>query len=90
MIYDEYLVVRLSDQEFYTLCAGHSVVKAEKDISDEDWKTALVRGTPKIPVGTEILVEGFCRNCYGRYIVTHYNGEHYYIDPRYVSYVRSE
>lgn len=72
------------------LYAGHSILKAEKDISDEDWKTGLAHKKPKIPSGTEILVENFCLNCYGRYIVTKHNGLFYYLDPRNLSYVKEE
>lgn len=65
-------------------------VKATKDISDEDWKTALAQNKPSIPTGTELQVVGVLENLYGRYIEAYYQGSLYYINPRDVDYVGSE
>ena len=54
---------------------------AKKELSDQDWKTQLVRGYKNIPEGAEIYFEKLITNCYGKFAQVEYNGILYYVHP---------
>ena len=54
----------------------------KRELTDEDWKTALARGKGSIPKGATVEILQMIRNFYGEYYWVKYRGETYYVEPR--------
>ena len=58
--------------------------KTNRNIEDEDWKTALALGIKPIPKGTVVEVIGTFNNFYGNFVKVKYQGYTYYTKQAYL------
>lgn len=61
-------------------------IKTAREISDEDWKTALAQGIDPIPAGEHLDAEVF-NNFYGTFLKVRYKAWWYYINPKDCDYI---
>lgn len=74
-------------QEYLFFDEDKYILGTERDIYDEDWKTALVHGNPCIPKGTKVELEKVVRNFYGTYFLIQYAGRLFYANPKHFTYI---
>lgn len=78
----------LADGNIYKFASNaRFLLSANKDIYDEDWKTAFIRGQSYIPKGTQVELEDFFCNFYGEYFAVRYKGYLFYAAPSNFNYV---
>ena len=58
--------------------------KTNRNIEDEDWKTAVALGIKPIPKGAIVEVIGTFNNYYGSFIKVRYQGYTYYTKKEYI------
>ena len=61
-------------------------IKTAREVSDEDWKTALAHGQGPIPAEEHLDAEVFS-NLYGTFLKVRYKAWWYYINPKDCDYI---
>lgn len=61
---------------------------ALKELSNEDYRTQLARGYSNIPKGSEVEVLGTLKNFYGEFARVSYEGNTYYVAPKFLKEVK--
>lgn len=54
----------------------------------EDLKTLTITKQPALPAGINIVIDSVIENCYGKFIVTYYDGHCYYLKPQKLCYLK--
>lgn len=86
-MYDGVWRGELADGKSYCIQQGF-ILKTARKVNHGDWKTVAAKNIPTIPADTEVVVDGWFSNFYGRWITVYYGGRTYDISPRDLLYVR--